>query len=333
MDHAIQAQGARWDEMMRKTFEMRMRSIKTSFGCLLVAASLTLPNAAWAQAAPPSEAAQAAAAIYSNQDWPAAAEAYRNVVADEPANGLAWLRLGRALTETGDGPAAIEAFERASGAGMQTPFLNVFQARALALMNRDEEMLSTLEAVQPIPALGGAAGLTGFAEFAPYVGNARFDAVVAAFEAAAWPCRADPVSRQFDFWIGEWDVYVGGVLAGYNLVEPMLGDCTLLENWTSVGNRDGKSFNWLDRSSFREPTWRQLWIADQGNTLDYYGGEYRDGAMRFYGHTFNANGDSIPQKLRFENLSPDSVRQVFEQSNDGGATWIVTFDGMYVRRR
>jgi len=42
---------------------------------------------------------------------------------------------------------------------------------------------------------------------------------------------------------------------------------------------------------------------------------------------------SIPQKLRFENIAADTVRQVFEQSNDGGATWVITFDGLYIRRR
>ena len=28
-----------------------------------------------------------------------------------------------------------------------------------------------------------------------------------------------------------------------------------------------------------------------------------------------------------------TVRQLFEQSSDGGATWTPTFDGRYVRRR
>lgn len=296
---------------------------------LLVAGSVQ----AQAPGTQPSPAAQAAAARYQAQDWAGAIEAYREVVAEEPSNGLAWLRLGRALTEAGDATGALTAFQRVPGTGLQTPFLQVFEARAHALLGHTDAALVSLEQVQPGPGLGGAAALTGFAEFSEYVGMPRFDALTEAFEAAAWPCRANPVNREFDFWVGEWDVYVGGVLAGHNVVEPMLGDCTLLENWTSVGNRDGKSFNWVDRSSFREARWRQLWIADQGNTLDYYDGHFSDGAMRFEGHTFSATGDSIPQKLRFENIAADTVRQVFEQSNDGGVTWVVTFDGLYVRKR
>lgn len=307
------------------------RSVGLALSLLLLLAVGVAPTSAQGQ--PPSAAAQAAAAVFQSQDWAAAAEAYRGVVAQEPGNGIAWLRLGRTLTELGRAEEALEAFAEVPGTGLQTPFLNVFKARALAALGRQDQALSELEMIQPSPALGGAGAITSFAEFAPLVGNARFDAVTQAFEAAAWPCRADPVSRQFDFWVGDWDVFVNGALAGRNTVEPMLGDCTLLENWTSAGNREGKSFNWVDRSSFREPQWRQLWIADQGTTLDYYSGSYSDGAMRFEGHTMSPTGDSIPQKLRFENIAPDTVRQVFEQSNDGGATWVVTFDGLYIRRR
>lgn len=145
--------------------------------------------------------------------------------------------------------------------------------------------------------------------------------------------RLPEEARQFDFWVGTWDVFVGGRQVGVNVIESMLGGCVLLENWTNARDRGGKSFNWIDRSTFTEPRWRQLWVDDGGNTLDYYDGHFSDGAMRFSGHTFDANGDSIPQKLTFHSVHPDTVRQVFEQSTDGGATWVVTFDGLYVKRR
>ena len=309
---------------------VRDRARRLGTVVILIAASTV--SEASAQATPPSEAALAAAALMSAGEWEQAAEAYRGVVADEPENGLAWLRLGRAYVEMGQPDDALLAFAEVPGTGLQTPFLNVFEARAYAQLGRDDDAFAALEAVQPVPGLGGAAALTGFEELAIYAGTARFDAITEAFEAAAWPCRADSASREFDFWIGDWDVYVSGSLAGRNTVELMLGDCTLLENWTSAGNREGKSFNWVDRSTYRTPRWRQLWVADGGNTLDYYNGEYRDGAMRFEGHIFSPTGDSIPQKLRFENIAPDTVRQVFEQSTDDGATWVVTFDGLYIRR-
>lgn len=142
-----------------------------------------------------------------------------------------------------------------------------------------------------------------------------------------------PGARQFDFWIGTWDVHTAQGPAGVNTIEPILGGCALQENWTSLGGGDGKSFNWIDRNSAAAPRWRQIWIDAQGNTIDYYDGRLEEGEMRFRGHTFSATGDSIPQRLTFIPVSPDTVRQVMQQSNDGGATWVVTWDGTYVRRR
>ena len=271
-----------------------MRSI------LMILALVTgglVPTGLAGQAVP--DAAARAAAHLQAGEWAEAVTAYRTVVAATPGDGLSWLRLGRALVRLG----------------------------------RTEEALDALEMIPPSPALGGGATLTAITDFGELADEPRFLAVVSAMEAAAWPCRENADSREFDFWIGEWDVFVGGQQAGTNTIERMLGGCTLLENWTNVRGREGKSFNWVDRSSFRDPRWRQLWVDDSGNTLDYYGGRYVDDAMRFEGHTFSPQGDSIPQKLTFHNVHADTVRQVFEQSNDGGGTWVVTFDGVYVRRR
>jgi hypothetical protein len=73
-------------------------------------------------------------------------------------------------------------------------------------------------------------------------------------------------------------------------------------------------------------------MADGGGPLDYTG-EYRDGAMRFTGWTLDAQGKRVEQKLTFFNIAPDTVRQLFEASTDGGKSWAPTFDGRYVRRK
>jgi hypothetical protein len=150
-------------------------------------------------------------------------------------------------------------------------------------------------------------------------------------DAFAYPCRSDPMAREFDFWIGEWAVFTDGRRAGTNRVELILEDCVLLENWTNAGGRQGRSFNWVDRSTYREPRWRQLWVDDSGNTLDYAEGGLRDGAMRFAGRTVTEEGDTVLQTMRFVPVHADTVRQIMEQSGDGGASWQITWDGLYVR--
>src|SRR5580704_7977514 len=63
------------------------------------------------------------------------------------------------------------------------------------------------------------------------------------------PCTSDPVYRQFDFWIGEWDVYAkNGKKAGDSKIDLILDSCIILENWKSANAFNGlyytgKSFN------------------------------------------------------------------------------------------
>ena len=150
------------------------------------------------------------------------------------------------------------------------------------------------------------------------------------------PCLTMPEAKQFDFWIGHWDVTPWAVATpqpgqqiGTNNVEPILEHCVLLENWRAAGGGEGKSFNYFDTNLRR---WRQVWMADSGGPLDY-SGEYRDGAMRFTGWNLGPQGRRVEQRLTFFNIAPDTVRQLFEASSDSGRTWTATFDGRYVRRK
>lgn len=155
--------------------------------------------------------------------------------------------------------------------------------------------------------------------------------IMARIERNMAPCEHEPAYRQLDFWVGEWDVVdpASGRTLGENRVEQHLSGCMLLEHWTGADGGAGKSMNIFDRS---RDSWRQLWISSTGNVLNYSDGEFRDGAMHFQGTSVNAGGDTVHQRLVFEAVAPDTVRQVFTASTDGGATWRTTFVGLYVRR-
>jgi hypothetical protein len=150
------------------------------------------------------------------------------------------------------------------------------------------------------------------------------------------PCQTAPENHQFDFWVGQWDVTPWQAPAptpqqklGENEVHVLLEHCVISENWTGAGGGHGKSYNYWDPSLKH---WRQIWIDESGGVLDYTG-DYRDGAMRFLGWTNDAQGRRVEQRLTFFNVAPDTVRQLFETSKDGGKTWVPGFDGRYVRRR
>ena len=83
------------------------------------------------------------------------------------------------------------------------------------------------------------------------------------------PCTLDPLYRQFDFWIGDWDVYgIKGKKAGESHVELMLDSCVIYENWQSAGKYAGKSFNTYN-SAIKQ--WQQTWVDDKGGLTEYFG--------------------------------------------------------------
>ena len=150
----------------------------------------------------------------------------------------------------------------------------------------------------------------------------------------AFPCKGDAHKRQFDFWVGEWDVYVTGTnnLAGHSLIQKASGDCMILENWTSLGPvpHNGKSMNYVNPQTKK---WEQLWIGSGGGGVPtrFYNGEYRDSVMQFVFEVNNAQGKQIG-RFRFFNQGPDQVRQWSETSADGGKTWTTNYDFTYKRK-
>ncbi len=143
-------------------------------------------------------------------------------------------------------------------------------------------------------------------------------------------CDSLPEAHQLDFWIGTWNVFLpDGTKAGENRIEPILAHCALLENWSSERGVQGKSLNFFDPSS---RTWRQLWIDETGTVIDFDRGGLVGNAMRFQGSTIGKDGAAVQQRLTFHPVAADTVRQVWEQSDDG-STWRVVFNGRYVRQR
>ncbi len=141
---------------------------------------------------------------------------------------------------------------------------------------------------------------------------------------------AAPEHRQFDFWIGEWDVRrPDGKLAGRNTITREHGGCVLQERYTAVGGYTGTSLNIYDASRDR---WHQTW-TDNGGLLLELDGAFRDGRMVLEGQTVDSAGRAWPQRVIWEPLSGGKVRQHWEQSADSGASWTTLFDGTYVRRR
>ena len=135
--------------------------------------------------------------------------------------------------------------------------------------------------------------------------------------------------RQFDFWIGEWEVTTpAGKPAGRNRIDAILSGCALRESWTGAGGSSGTSYNAWDRQRRR---WHQTWVDDGGLVLRLEGG-LMDGKMVLRGETLDTSGTPVTNRITWEPTGPGTVRQVWEVSSDGGKTWGVVFDGSYRKR-
>jgi hypothetical protein len=135
--------------------------------------------------------------------------------------------------------------------------------------------------------------------------------------AAGLPCAGEG-HRQFDFWVGRWRVeQPDGKLAGTNRISRINGGCALLEEWSGSSGMTGKSLNIFDPS---RKVWHQTWV-DSSGTLLVIEGSFENGSMRLGNAT---------DRITWTALAQGQVRQLWEQSGDGGKTWKVVFDGRYI---
>ena len=135
--------------------------------------------------------------------------------------------------------------------------------------------------------------------------------------------------RQFDFWLGEWDVYdENKQLVGHNHIFTVLEGCALSENWSSVAGSPGKSYSFYDVA---ENKWHQTWVDQSGGAL-YLDGGLVDGKMIMSGARPDGKGGSRIERLSWTPLSDGRVRQHWQSSSDKGATWDEVFDGYYQRK-
>ena len=146
---------------------------------------------------------------------------------------------------------------------------------------------------------------------------------------AGSPRCAAPEYRQFDFWLGEWEVRnPSGAVVGTNSITADLGGSVLREHWRGGGGSTGRSFNIYDRST---GSWHQTWVDNSGLLLRLDGGLV-DGAMVLRGETVGRDGSPSLQRITWTPGDDGNVRQLWESSSDAGATWSTVFDGTYVKQ-
>jgi tetratricopeptide (TPR) repeat protein len=293
---------------------------------------LFLATISAAQTPIPAETEAAADKAYQVHDWKTSEAAYSSLTQTAPANARFWYRLGTAQKSLGKYAAALASFAKAESAGTPRYLSQYAVAETHALNSNPAAAFTALdEALKAGYALPDQ--LASDADLNSLHNDPRFAKLLDQAKRAQAPCKFGPEFRQFDFWIGEWSVVTakGEMPAGDSRIELSLGDCVIVENWTSKNSLySGKSYNVYNTT---EKRWEQFWVDNSAGMIHFYGG-LKDGVMDFYTQDqTQPDGTSNQRHLRFFPIGPDKVRQFSQASTDHGKTWTDEYDFIYTRKK
>jgi hypothetical protein len=305
--------------------------IRPTVHALMVISLLCHPVLAQGTAA--SDSAQASAFL-RDSNFVAAARAYETLTTREPGNPSHWSGLARAHHGQSHWEQAEAAWLRALALYPATPprprrvtWYNIAAARAR--QGKADAAMSALDSISSAPLLTTQL-LDSDPDMASLMSHPRMVRLKAQLALAFSPCDTMPKAREFDFWIGDWNVYApGGQLAGTNLVQKVSNGCALLENWTANGGAGaGKSLNFYNANA---GYWQQTWIGAAGGPVEFREGKLEGNTLSFVVRS-SAAGNPVVSRLSFTNLGPNRVRQHAEATTDNGATWTTTYDFQYLRK-
>lgn len=140
------------------------------------------------------------------------------------------------------------------------------------------------------------------------------------------PCIA-PEYRQFDFWIGDWDVVDADnptTIVARARIDRILGGCVLHEDYQDTDGHKGQSFSIYDASA---NLWRQSWVTNRGEFL-LIGGGFKDGAMVLSGSQRTDDGKEKQIRGVWKPME-GGVRETAVTSLDGGKSWKPWFDLLF----
>jgi hypothetical protein len=188
-----------------------------------------------------------------------------------------------------------------------------------------------LAAMSPLPAAAQKKGAARGAKATLSPSPAATPAVTPSPVPMSASCTGAPY-RQFDFWLGDWDL-IGpdGKKSADDHVAAILGGCAVEENWTGARSGQGISFSAYDPATKR---WHQTLMDDGGAVLNLEG-EFADGKMILVGTrpSQKEKGVTITHRIAWTPQPDHRVKQVWENSTNGGRTWRLVSEGTYVPKR
>jgi tetratricopeptide (TPR) repeat protein len=309
----------------RRGFTSRVRAAAALIALTLVSIG-ALGNPAGAQVG--DTASARAESLLASKDYAGAASAFQTLTRAYPQQPRYWTRLGTSLQLAGRKDDAVAAYRHAIG--MATAPVAMYNLAAIfATRGQKDSAFHWLDQLVTNAAYSNDKAVSGDDDFASLRADPRFNTLLERMRAVLRPCLTRKESRQFDFWVGDWDVKnPAGQPAGQSSVQLLLEGCALYENWTDLQGGGGKSLN-----SYNVDTkqWQQFWTDQYGRVTEYRESEWVNGSLRYSAHQLTPRDALL--HMTFTPIDKDLVRQFGEMSTDGGKTWTPTFDLYYHRKK
>ncbi|MGH7599718.1 MAG: hypothetical protein ACREOI_25470 [bacterium] len=152
--------------------------------------------------------------------------------------------------------------------------------------------------------------------------------------------RTAPAKRQFDFWLGEWELTWPGEQSGLpagqtgrgtNTITAILDSAVIQENFVDLAPNSLRGMS-VSVYNQRLGKWQQTWVDNQGGYLDFTG-EMKDGKMILSRQARTKEGKEIIQRMVWHNIAKDRLDWNWEASEDGGKTWKVNWQIHYKRKK
>jgi tetratricopeptide (TPR) repeat protein len=247
--------------------------------------------------------------------------------AQQPTDSRGWFQLGETKAAAGDHRGALDAYTKAAELGyVPRPILNIRIMRAYAHLGDKDKAFVILQQMAR-NGYGGINILNADDDLLALRADPRWKAAIAEMDHNSHPCISAPEFRQFDYWLGEWDVEIGGQKLAKSSVQIILDDCVIFENYTDSRGYAGKSFSLYDAANKK---WEQRYVDTTGAFHTWTGG--LDNGVMSFRWDYELNGQKSFNRMTYTKEGPDHVRQVLESSTDGKA-WAKTYDGLYIRRK
>jgi Protein of unknown function (DUF1579) len=152
------------------------------------------------------------------------------------------------------------------------------------------------------------------------------------------PCSG-PEFRQLDFWIGDWNLTHRARVArdkdqweegtATNSVRAILGGCVIEEHFEDKA----QGFQGQSASMYNpdKKIWQQTWVDNQNSYLVFTGG-MENGRMILSTPAMIGDHPGV-KRMVFSNIKPDSFDWDWENTIDGGKTWVTMWKIHYARRK